>query len=172
MKDHDDTMSRTPAEEDPVLHRHLVALPAFAPRTLFEDHVLARVWRPDPEWVRNVRFAGEDLVESGRVWLLIGAVTFGSLIPLAVLLGGGAAFATEISAGFEWLFREGVPTLRSAVAADLSRASSQFETRVSSLPLTADALRLGVAAALPLLGVCAYGLSRTMRAKRSGGDGR
>ena len=69
MQDRNDVTRLSPAEEDPVLHRHLAAALPFTPRPLFDEHVLARVWRPDPEWVRNVKFAGEELVDSGRIWL-------------------------------------------------------------------------------------------------------
>ena len=168
MNDRDDVTKLTPAEEDPVLHRYLAAMPAYAPRVL-EDHVLARVWRPDPEWVRNVRFAGEEWVETGRIWLLIGAVTVGSLIPLAVLLGGGGTFATEIGAGIDWLFQTGIPAVWTAVSSDASRAVSQLETRMTALPLGSEVLRAVAAGSIPVLGACAWGLARTMRAKRREG---
>jgi hypothetical protein len=169
MNDQHDVTKLTPAEEDPVLHRHIAAMPAFAPRALFEDHVLARVWRPDPEWVRNVRFAGEELVESGRIWLLIGAVTVGSLIPLAVLLGGGATFATEIGTGIDWLFKTGIPSVWTATASDISYAMSQLETLMAALPLSSETLRVVALGSLPVLAACTWGLSRTMRATRGEG---
>lgn len=169
MDDRDNVTKLTPAEEDPVLHRYLAAMPAYAPRALFEDHVLSRVWRPDPEWVRNVRFAGEELVESGRIWLLIGAVTVGSLIPLAVLLGGGASFATELGAGIDWLFQTGIPAFWTAMSSDVSYVASQLETQIATLPFSGEALWMVGIASLPVLGMCAWGLSRTMRAKRGEG---
>lgn len=169
MNDRNDVTKLTPAEEDPVLHRHLAAVTAYAPRALFDDHVLSRVWRPDPEWIRNVRFAGEELVDTGRVWLWIGAVTVGSLIPLAVLLGGGTTFATEIGAGIDWMFQKGIPSLWTAASSDMSRTLSQLETRMAALPLGSEALRAVAAGSIPVLAVCAWGLSRTMRAKRREG---
>lgn len=165
MNDRNDMARLTPAEEDPVLHRHFAALPAYAPNVLFEDHVLSRVWRPEPEWVRNVRFYGRELVDTGRIWLLIGAVTFGSLIPLVVLLGSGTAFATEIGEGIDWFFQRGIPAAWTSAMADISSTLSLIETRVTALPLVGEALRMVAVGSVPVLAVCAWGLSRTMRAK-------
>ncbi len=165
MNDRDDVTRLTPAEEDPVLHRCLTALPVYDPTALFADRVLARVWRPEPEWVRNVRFTAEELTETGRIWLLIGAVTFGSLIPLAVLLGGGAIFATEVGAGIDWLLQTGLPAMWAAAMGDVSSQLSHLGTRLSGLPVSAHTLRALAVASIPVLVVCAWGLHRTMRAK-------
>lgn len=165
MNEQNDVTRLTPAEEDPLLHRYLAEVPAFAPGALFEDHVLSRVWRPEPEWVRNVRFYRQELVDTGRIWLLIGAVTFGSLIPLALLLGSGATFATEIGAGIDWLFQRGIPAAWTATLADISAAASPLKTQLAALPLSGEALRAVAVGSIPTLVLCAWGLSRTMRVK-------
>jgi hypothetical protein len=165
MNDRNDVTRLTPAEEDPLLHQYLAQVPAFAPGPSFGNHVLSRVWRPEPEWVRNVRFFARDLVDTGRIWLLIGAVTFGSLIPLAVLLGSGAVFSAELGAGIDWLFNRGIPAAWTATLDDISVALSPIRTQLAAVPLSGEVLRIVAVGSIPVFALCAWGLSRTMRAK-------
>lgn len=164
MDERNDVTKLSPAEEDPVLHRYLAVLPEFSPGGLFEERVLAGVWRPDPEWMRNVRYALRDSIETGRIWLLVGAVTVGCLIPLAVLVGTGATFASEIGTGSTLLLERGIPAAWTAASEVIGRALSQVETFLGALPVSGGTLRAFALGSVPVLLGCAWGLSRTMRA--------
>jgi hypothetical protein len=163
MNEPNDRASLTPAEEDPVIHRELAALSPFAPTVLFEERVLTRVWRPEPEWARNLRSAVRELRDTGRIWLVLGALALGSLIPAAVLAGLGAAFASEIGVGVSWLFEQGLPTAATAAGRDLAAAWSQIETQIGTTQLSGgEFTALGAGSAILLAG-CAIGLVRAMR---------
>jgi hypothetical protein len=153
----------TPAEEDPLLHRYLADLPAFGPNRLFDERVLARVRRPDPEWVENVRRAGRELFQTGRGWFLVGGLALGSLLPLMVLVAAGVTFDGEIGRGFAWLFDRGLPSAWTGVSGQVTELLSQGETRLYALPFSGGTLRTFAGGSLVLLAGCAWGLRRTMR---------
>ena len=163
MEERNDVTELTPAEEDPLLHRHLMGLPSFGPDRLFDERVLTRVWRPDPEWVGNVRRAGRELFSTGRGWFLVGGLALGSLLPLAVLVAAGTAFDTEIGRGIGWFFSRGLPTAWTAVTGQITELLSQGETRLHALPLSGGDLRVFAAGSVVLLVGCAWGLRRAMR---------
>lgn len=80
-----------PAEEDPEIHRYLASLPQFSPSPGFDDRVMARVFAPAPRWLQRMRQRWRSLVETGRIWWLLGgvagayAVTLASLVVLLAL---------------------------------------------------------------------------------------
>jgi hypothetical protein len=127
----------TPAQEDPAIHRMLSTLPAWMPGPGFDNRVLARVWRPHPLWLRRVEGYWGELVETGQVWLIVGAFALGSLIPIIALTALVAAHTAEIGAFLGWLVTVGIPVAWAAVS---------------------------VVAYLVLLASCAWGLYRTMSA--------
>jgi len=106
----------TPAEEDPVLHGYLSALPGFAPSGGLRDRVLTHVWAPLPQWVRQAQDRWVVLVESGRVWYVIGAIAAGSLIPLGVITGLLIAFSSQIAVLSTWMIARFGPELSGLVA--------------------------------------------------------
>jgi len=162
MNEHDETLL-TPADEDPVIHRHLAALPAFTPATLFEDRVLSRVWMPDPEWARNVRAVGREWTDTGRIWLVLGALALGSLIPAAVGASLVGAFASEIAAGIEWLFDVGLPTAAAGMANELAVRWSEVAPHGAPDRLTTPQAASLAAGCVTLLASCTLGLRATMR---------
>jgi hypothetical protein len=163
MERQDDVARLTAAEEDPLLHRHLADLPSFGPNRLFDEHVLSRVWRPDPEWVENVRRAGQELFQTGRGWFLIGGLALGSLLPLMVLVAAGVTFDGEIGRGLAWLFDRGLPTAWKGVSGQFTELLSQGETRLRALPFSGGTLRTFAGGSFVLLAGCAWGLRCTMR---------
>ena len=163
MERRDDVTRLTPAEEDPLLHRHLADLPSFGPHRLFDDRVLSHVWRPEPEWVENVRRAGRELFATGRGWFLVGGLALGSLLPLMVLVAAGVTFDGGIGRGLAWLFDRGIPTAWTGVSGQITELLSQGETRLHALPLSGGTLRTFAGSAFVLLAGCAWGLRRTMR---------
>jgi hypothetical protein len=134
----------TPAQEDPAIHRMLSTLPAWTPGPGFDNRVLARVWRPHPLWLRRVEGYWGELVETGQVWLIVGAFALGSLIPIIALTALVAANTAEIGAFLGWLVAEGIPVAWAAAVALISE--------------------IVVVAYLVLLASCAWGLYRTMSA--------
>lgn len=93
----------TPAEEDPILHDYLSALPNLAPRVSLETKVLTHVWRAPPRWVGQMQRRWVESVETGRIWFVLGALAAGSLIPLGVAAGLTIAFADQIGALGTWM---------------------------------------------------------------------
>ncbi|MDH3291961.1 MAG: hypothetical protein OEO20_07280 [Gemmatimonadota bacterium] len=156
----------TPAEEDPILHRYLNALPAAVPMAGLSDRVLSGVWRPAPRWIRTGRAAMHDMTASGRIWLVIGALAVGSLVPLAAAVVLVGVFAESIGGGLRWLVAEGIPFAWVAFTADLQGALGTVASVLVAHGLTrADLLAGGIGAAVTTLG-CAIGLRRTMTPSR------
>lgn len=154
----------TPAQEDPAIHRMLSTLPAWTPGPGFDNRVLARVWRPHPLWLRRMEAYWAELVETGQVWLIVGAFALGSLIPLIALTALTAANTAAIGAFLGWLVAEGIPVAWAALVAFISQAVSDVNTMASVLLPNARALALAAVAFLVLLACCAWGLYRTMSA--------
>jgi hypothetical protein len=152
----------TPAQEDPAIHRMLSTLPAWMPGPGFDNRVLARVWRPHPLWLRRVEGYWGELVETGQVWLIVGAFALGSLIPIIALTALVAANTAAIGAFLGWLVAEGIPVAWAEVSAFISGIVSTVNTLASALLPNARALMVAVVAYLVLLASCAWGLYRTM----------
>lgn len=152
----------TPAEEDPVVHRHVTAMAAFTPATLLAERVLSQVRMPEPLWARNARAVWNDWTESGRIWLVFGALALGSLIPTAVAATLVASFASEIADGTRWLFDVGLAT---AVAATASEFATRWTQLTSDGPMRLTApqvVGMGVGLGVILAG-CGWGLRTAMR---------
>ncbi len=152
----------TPADEDPVIHRMLTALPTPQPQREFGDLVLSNVWRPHPRWVRRVRGSLRDLVNSGRVWLVVGGLAVGSLLPIAAAAVAISIFAPSIAGGVETLFTQLIPLAWTSL---VTQVTSLFETVVTSaeqLGLHPRAWAMIGMTSLVGLAVCGWGLHRTM----------
>ncbi len=161
----DRTMNElTPAQEDPLVHRMLATLPAWSPGVGFDNRVLARVWRPHPWWLRRIEAQWDDLVETGQVWLIVGAFALGSLIPIIALTTLVAAHTAEIGWFLAWLVAEGIPVAWAAVWAFISGIVSTVNAMASALLPDARAVLAAIVAYLVLLAACAWGLYRTMGA--------
>ena len=114
MSDFDQLQS---APDDPVLDRYLRSLPRFAPRTGFEDRVLARVRKPLPMRVRRARESVVAWAKPARLWWATGLAAASSAawtLGLAGWLSGtdlqaaGARLATAMglpawNAALAWL---------------------------------------------------------------------
>ncbi len=153
----------SPAAEDPVLHRHLVALAAFTPATLFEERVLAGVWMPEPEWVRNLRIVGKEWTDTGRIWLVLGALALGSLVVAAAGAGLVAAFSSEIAAGTAWLLEHGLPKALAATTSELAVRWQQVAPDSAFVQFTGVQVASVAAMSVVLLAACTWGLRKTMR---------
>ena len=160
------TNGLTPAEEDPILHRYLNTLPAAVPTAGLSDRVLSGVWRPDPRWIRTGRGAMRDMIASGRIWMMIGALAVGSLVPLAATVVLVGVFAESIGGGLRWFVAEGIPFAWVALTADLEGALGTVASVLGAHGFTrADLLAGSVGAAVAAMG-CAIGLRRTMTPSR------
>ena len=152
----------TPADEDPVIHRMISTLPTPQPRREFGDLVLSKVWRPDPRWARRARGVMRDAIESGRIWLVVGGLAVGSLLPIAAVAVGISVFAPTIVGGVETLVTRSIPLGWTFV---VTQIASLFETVLAStaqlgLPPRAWGL-IGLTSG-SALAVCGWGLYRTM----------
>ena len=150
----------TPADEDPVLHELLTSLPHLQPSRTLEDRVLSGVYRPSPAWARRARTAWIELTESGRIWILIGGVAAGSVIPLVALVVGAVMLAPHTGQVVSFTMNDIVPYLQSALAAP---SASLIETLDQPLATIAGVNWLGwITSAATLCAGCGWGLYRTM----------
>jgi hypothetical protein len=152
----------TPSEEDPVVHRMLSGLPSAEPRRSLADRVLSHVRRPHPMWMRRIDDVIRGLVDSGRIWLVIGGLAVGSLLPVAVAVIGITFFAPALASGFEVAVNDLLPLGWSYVR---NEAMSLVETGLAwadGLALHPRAwLMIGIGTLIGLAG-CGWGLHRTM----------
>ena len=155
-----------PAEEDPILHDYLSALPNFAPRVSLETKVLTHVWRAPPRWVGQVQRRWVESVETGRIWFVLGALAAGSLIPLGVAAGLTIAFADQIGALGTWMVARFGPSIAGVLAAYWA-SSTQSVTSwwAANVPLHLGAWVGGVAGVSTL---SAIGLFLTLRRGNKG----
>jgi len=150
----------TPAAEDPVLHELLTSLPQPQPTRALEDRVMSGVFRPPPAWARRASAVWFDLKASGRVWILVGGLAAGSVIPLAALVVGAFMVAPHTGQLVGFTMTDIVPYLQAALAAT---SASLIETLDQPLSLLAGANLLPWAAGAATLCVgCGWGLYRTM----------
>lgn len=164
----DDTLhGMTPAEEDPELHRMLVTLPTPEPTGGLEERVLSRVWRPAPRSVGRVRAATRDMIDSGRIWLIVGSLAFGSLLPLAAALVVSRIFAQQIGGAVGAVVTQAVPWILATASAKATALFEAARTYVEALGFSGQEwTALGGGSALLLLG-CALGLRRAMTPSRT-----
>lgn len=164
---HDATNGLTPAEEDPELHRMLATLPTPEPHGGLDERVLSRVWRPAPPSVRRVRTVMRDLVESGRIWLLVGSVGVGSLALLSAGFVVSRIFAREIGVAVRAAVAQALPQAVAAVSAEATSLLEAVRASVEPLGFSGQEwAALGGGSALLLLG-CALGLHRAMTPSRT-----
>jgi hypothetical protein len=132
------TRAIPPAEEDPVVHRYLASLPQYSPSPGFDDRVMARVFAPAPRWLQGVRQRWWSLVDTGRVWWLLGgfagayALALASVLVLVTL--HGAAVESFIGS---LLSDIGLPMWRGGLgvfAGITQKAYSIFSTTTASGP--------------------------------------
>ncbi|MBE0592922.1 MAG: hypothetical protein IH616_11050 [Gemmatimonadales bacterium] len=157
----------TPAEEDPELHRMLADLPAPEPARRLDERVLSRVRRPAPRSVRRVQAVTRELVDSGRIWFVVGGLAVGSLLPLSAMFLASRVFAHQVGGAVTAVVTRAVPW---AMAAASARIASLVETArgyLESLGLSGQAwAAVGGGGVILLLG-CALGLRRTMTPGRT-----
>jgi len=154
----------TPADEDPLIHRYLGGLPAYAPSSRhFDDRVLSAVRRPPPEWVRQLGEKRRDIIASGLHRKALAFVALGGLVPTTALVVLAVIFRAEIAGGVGWLLGAGIPFAWERVTAEVSTAASAIG---SVIPEGLRSPR-GVAVLAAVLAGCAFGLTRTMKAKKA-----
>jgi hypothetical protein len=159
---------QTPADEDPLIHRYLGGLPAFAPVSPhFDDRVLASVRRPAPEWAQRLTAKRHELFESGLHRKVVGLLALGGLVPTAAVVVLAAIFHAEIAWGVDWLFGTGLPFAWERVAAEASRAAANVESALRSVVPDAMLSVRGAAVLTAVLAGCTFGLIRTMKAKKA-----
>jgi hypothetical protein len=152
----------TPSEEDPVVHRMLSGLPTPEPRRSLADRVLSHVRRPHPRSMRRIENVMRGLVDSGRIWLVIGGLAVGSLLPVAVGVIGITFLAPTLAGAVDAAVNDFLPLGWTFVR---SEAMSLFETGLAwasgfELPHRAW-LMIALGTLIGLAG-CGWGLHRTM----------
>lgn len=158
---------RSPAEEDPVTHRHLVLLESFAPRHGFADRVLLNVWLPLPLYLRRVRERGRAFVTSKRLKLL--AVPF--LIGAAVTLVSTVVFAATqphiVAMAWGLFVEQGMLVGWRTATGILGSLWTSLLAMLEAYSLTGATLAAGAGATVVLWSVCAWGLYRILRTDAS-----
>jgi hypothetical protein len=88
---------RSPAEEDSIVHGFFFSLQRFSPRPGFADGIMSEVRVPAPRWVQAAANAKRSLVETGRVWWLLGGFAGTSIASVSAVLA--IAFVHTASMG-------------------------------------------------------------------------
>lgn len=150
----------TPAEEDPVLHRFLVALPRFQPAPGFETRVLTRVWRPEPvAWLRVKR----RLADATQLRVLIGVLVAGAALWQGLLVTLAINNPTMTRDAWAFLLDRGLPALESWGSAALALAAQPLGQVQAWFAVW---WWLGIVAAVVVL-FCGAGLYATLRTGRN-----
>jgi hypothetical protein len=158
----EETNGLLPADEDPVVHRMLSGLPPAEPLGSLSDRVLSQVRRPPPAWVRTLKGSVRGLSDSGRIWLVIGGLAVGSLLPVAVAAAGVAVFAPTLANAFDAAVTELLPLGWMYARGQVMSLVETGVTWVDALALPPRVwLTLALATVVGLAG-CGWGLHRTM----------
>jgi hypothetical protein len=152
----------TPAEEDPVLDAMLASLPLPPQRHNLEDRVLSGVFRPAPRWLRRARSAWQELHESGRIWMVVGSLAAGSVLPLAGLAVGIRFAAPRAGDLLGFGTREVIPYVHAALSAQAASLIETIRGPVDALALTGPEWFGWVSAIAVACVGCSWGLYRTM----------
>ncbi len=105
-----------PAEEDPVIHGYLASLQPYSPSPGFEDRVMAHVLAPPPRWIRSARVRYHTVVDSGRVWWLLGGLTGAYAVALSIIVTLVALNSASVAAVTgDLLVAVGLPVWREAL---------------------------------------------------------
>lgn len=170
MNDHDRDVP-SPAGEDPLIHGSLATVSQFAPSERFADHVMSRVWRPLPPRLRALRERYEDWVQSGRVWLAVGGLAAGSLIPLGIIVGLTVTFWEPIVSFGGRVVNHVVPSAWAGVTAQAREGIDAARAAVTAVLPDGTALAAVSAVTLLVLVACAWGLYRTVGIRGAEGMG-
>jgi hypothetical protein len=154
---------RTPAEEDPVLHEHLVFLPALSPRPGFAERVLVHVWLPLPPWLRRLRHRGENLRQSRRLRALAAPFVAGACVTLVTSLLLAVTQPRAVRAVWNFTVEYGITVAWEAVVAAFASMWANLLAVLSVLSLTGANLVAAATAVLVLWAACAWGLYRTLQ---------
>jgi hypothetical protein len=154
----------TPADEDPLIHRCLGGLPTYGPPSRhFRDRVLASVRSPTPAWVRRLGERHRELIASGGMWKVVGAIALGALVPTVAAFVSIGIFYADIAWGVGWLLDTGLPFAWERAADEASRALATLRSVAPAGTLSAQ----WAAVLAALLAGCTFGLVRTMKAKKA-----
>jgi hypothetical protein len=152
----------TPADEDPVLHGLLASLPQPQPSHNLEDRVLSGVFRPAPRWFRRARTAWVGLNESGRIWVIVGSLAAGSVLPLAALAVGTRLLGSHTQHALGFTTTEILPYLRASFEAQAASLLETFRGPIGIMELVGSQWAgWSVTVAMLCVG-CSWGLHRTM----------
>jgi hypothetical protein len=158
----DHVMGLTPADEDPELHRIVAGLPSAEPPSGLEDRVLSHVRRPASARVRRMQAAGRELVASGRIWMIVGGLALGSLLPLSAMFVTARLFSHEIGAAFSTGVAGAGSWLTTTVSAQTVSLIETGRAYLAGLGL-AGSTWAGIGSGTAVLTVCCgWGLYRTM----------
>ncbi|MFQ5703527.1 MAG: hypothetical protein ACE5HT_05830 [Gemmatimonadales bacterium] len=83
---------------DELLDRELARLGRFSPRTGLEESVMAQVMRPAPRWVQRLKRRHRMLVETRKIWWLLGGLAGTSAVSASIVVGLVLANAAAVGA--------------------------------------------------------------------------
>lgn len=159
--------SPTPAEEDPTVHRYLLALPSLAPLPGFEDRIMERVWLPRPQWLRTAQDYWQHLVESGRIWLVVGPFSVSTFAACSALIALLVTYITQVEAALSWLINTVAPAAWHAANDYLAGVAAAVSADLGAY-LPSGTILITTAVGMSALWiVCAWGLYQTMNIPKS-----
>ncbi|MFQ6044893.1 MAG: hypothetical protein ACE5PT_00865 [Gemmatimonadales bacterium] len=153
------TASRpTPADEDPLVHRYLAALPRYQPMPDFADRVLLGVWRPIPPRIRSLQ---ARLAQARWPWVVLGLMAAGSFLWQVTFVTALAQHPEWRISALDWIRDEGWPAAWRWLGANGEAAWSAVSHTLTATP--SGQVAPWAAAGMALLLGCAIGLYLVMR---------
>ena len=166
--DDDFINSQSPLEEDAELDRLLASLPRYGPSPDFADHVLSRVWQPEPAWVARVHGVVRSVFRKEHAWAWAGGLAATSAFSFVVTVTLVVNFWIQIETAFSVLTAGAINWWRMALGG-LVQLLAWSRLTAEAFGLTGlPPIAVATVSALVLVG-SALGLQRTIRAyKREG----
>lgn len=149
----DFTMNQTGRNDpDELLDRELALLGHFSPNTGFEDSIMSRVMLPAPRWVQSLTRRRRKLIESGKVWWLLGGLAGTSAVSISIVVAlvtiNSAAVTAFVGTAFQ---NVGIPAWRAtlgliaAIARDIYAATGSVAVSSSTLLASGAMVATGIA---------------------------
>ncbi len=149
----DFTMNPTDQNEpDDLLDRELALMGHFSPSADFEDSIMSQVMLPAPRWVQSLARRRRKLIETGKIWWLLGGFAGTSAVSISIVVTlvtvNSAAVAAFVGTAFQ---NVGIPAWRAtlgliaAIARDIYAATGSVAVSLSALLASGAILATGIA---------------------------
>ncbi len=150
--------------DDHAIRRYVSTLQAFTPSPGFVERVLARVWRPVPRWLRQLR---ERVLPPHRIRAGVAVLAAGAFLWQAALAVLIATFPDRATSGLARLTSDAWPWLVETGRDYLARGFDLVTPTITTLLPSGTVVAALSGAALTVMTVSTWGLYRLAGPARS-----